>query len=54
MDPAMPAINAALPCCHACSLLWPVYSPTLAQFQMLLLHIVDLGYGIISRDDNPL
>jgi hypothetical protein len=36
------------------SLLWPMYNPTFSQFQLFLLHIADLGYGIVSRDDNPL
>jgi hypothetical protein len=35
------------------SLLWPLHQPSMAQLQMLMLHIVDMGYGIISRDDNP-
>jgi hypothetical protein len=34
--------------------LWPLYQPTLADFQLLISHIVNLGYGIVSRDDNPM
>jgi hypothetical protein len=37
-----------------CSLLWPMYPPTFSDFQLLILHVVNLGYGIVSRDDNPL
>jgi hypothetical protein len=27
--------------------------PTFAQVQLLMLHVMDMGYAIVSRDDNP-
>lgn len=34
-------------------LLWPPHEPSLSELALFLMHLANLGYGIVSREDNP-
>ena len=36
------------------NLLWPMHNPTQSDLSLFFSHLGGLGYGIVSREDNPL
>lgn len=36
------------------SMLWPMHEVSLAELAVVFSHLADLGYAVVSREDNPL
>jgi len=36
------------------NLLWPMHKPALSELSLFLSHIANMGYGIVSREDNAI
>jgi len=38
---------------HWSSMIWPMHRLSLAELAVFFTHLADLGYAVVSRDDNP-
>lgn len=34
-------------------MIWPMHELSLAELAMFFYHLADLGYAVVSREDNP-
>ena len=34
------------------NLLWPMHDVSMAELAVFFMHLADLGYGVVSREDN--